>query len=168
MAGVDRIHLCKIGHIGQKHCYFHNMAEIPVNSFEDLLKIRKDARRLSGHIPFDEFPCVWVLRHLAREIESRSRVHQMREWSHWWGEFWAVDSLSLHRIPPMIALTARQQMLLRKRCHIPIAPARGRNDTEQQKNANYMRSIRCLRSRLHFSYAVTKGKVISTLSLFGE
>jgi hypothetical protein len=42
----------------------------------------------------------------------------------------------------MIALTARQHLLLRKRCHIPIASARGRNDTEQQKTANYMRSIR--------------------------
>src|SRR5258708_21423793 len=101
MAGVDRIHLRKIGHIGQKPRYFHNMAEIPVNSFEDRLKIRKDARRLSGHIPVNEFPGVWVLRHLAREIESRSRVHQMREWSHWWREFWAVDSLSLHHIPPI-------------------------------------------------------------------
>src|SRR5215469_3405878 len=28
-------------------------------------------------------------------------------------------------------------MLLRKRCHIPLPPASGRNDTEQQKTANY-------------------------------
>ena len=36
---------------------------------------------------------------------------------------------------------ARQQILLHQRCHIPIVPARGRNDAEQQKTANNGRSV---------------------------
>jgi hypothetical protein len=73
VTGVDRIHRRKIGHISQKHGYLYHMAPVPADGFEHCLKVREDARRLDAYIPFNELSCCWVLSHLAREEEARSR-----------------------------------------------------------------------------------------------
>ncbi len=108
MTGVDRIQRRKIGHISQKHGYLYHMAQVPADGFEHCLKVREDARRLGAYIPFNELSCCWVLSHLAREEEARSRSHQMREGPNRLHEFWSIDPLSLRHSPPFNA-SAEQQ-----------------------------------------------------------